>query len=161
MAEVGEYWNKHKTFEGFPNAEIVEITEPNLILEKKCDVLAICSKEQIISKGNADKLNCQILVEGSNGAITFAADELLQNKGVLVIPDIVINTGGVIVSYFEWLKNLDHISPGRLTKKYQQKSSVTFMEELGYKIPKESPMMKKLEGGSEVDIVLSSLEDVL
>lgn len=72
--------------------------------------------------GNADKLKCKVLLEGANGPTTFAGEEILLKKGIVVCPDLLINGGGVTCSYFEWLKNIDHVSPGKLTKKYQEKS---------------------------------------
>ena len=75
-----------------------------LLLE--CDVLAPCALEQVITTDNADKVRAKIIVEGANGPITPAADEILEEKGVLVLPDILANAGGVVVSYFEWVQGL-------------------------------------------------------
>jgi glutamate dehydrogenase (NAD(P)+) len=71
-----------------------------------CDVLAPCALEQVITESNADRLKARLIVEGANGPVTPAADEILEQKGVLILPDILANAGGVIVSYFEWVQGL-------------------------------------------------------
>ncbi len=81
------------------------ISNEDLLL-LKCDVLAPCALEQVITADNADKVNASIICEGANGPITPAADEILYDKGVLVLPDILANAGGVVVSYFEWVQGL-------------------------------------------------------
>ena len=69
-------------------------------------MLAPCALEQVITADNADKVKAKIIVEGANGPVTPAADEILEDKGVLVLPDILANAGGVVVSYFEWVQGL-------------------------------------------------------
>ncbi|MGZ4320328.1 MAG: Glu/Leu/Phe/Val family dehydrogenase [Gaiellaceae bacterium] len=71
-----------------------------------CDVLAPCALEQVITHDNADKIKATIICEGANGPVTPAADEILEDKNVLVLPDILANAGGVVVSYFEWVQGL-------------------------------------------------------
>ncbi|MDX6402012.1 MAG: glutamate dehydrogenase [Gaiellaceae bacterium] len=88
---------------GFRGADPIS-NEDLLLLE--CDVLAPCALEQVITAENADKVRAKIIVEGANGPVTPAADEILDEKGVLVLPDILANAGGVVVSYFEWVQGL-------------------------------------------------------
>ena len=109
---------KFSNLTSYPKAEMVEKNDPLSFMELDCDILIPAAIEKSIHKNNADKLKCKVLVEGANGPTTFYGEEILLKKGVQVIPDMLINGGGVTVSYFEWLKNLDHIAPGRMTKKY-------------------------------------------
>src|ERR1044072_4883674 len=88
---------------GLKGAE--QITNDELLL-LECDVLAPCALEQVITGENADQVKAQIVCEGANGPITPAADEILEDKGILVLPDILANAGGVVVSYFEWVQGL-------------------------------------------------------
>jgi glutamate dehydrogenase (NAD(P)+) len=69
-------------------------------------VLAPCALEQVITSENADKVKAKIICEGANGPVTPTADEILEERGVLVLPDILANAGGVVVSYFEWVQGL-------------------------------------------------------
>lgn len=90
---------------------------------------------------NAQHIKAKVVLEGANGPTTFKGDKILQRKGVIVIPDLLANSGGVTVSYFEWLKNLSHISPGRMTKKYQEQQKNNILNMLGYRFPENSPLM--------------------
>jgi len=82
-----------------------EISNEDLLL-LDCDVLAPCALEQVITGDNAAQVKAQIVCEGANGPITPTADEILEDKGILVLPDILANAGGVVVSYFEWVQGL-------------------------------------------------------
>ncbi len=102
IPEVLNYIQTNKTLEGFTEADHVSNTE---ILEIECDVLAPCATENQITSENADRIKCKILAEGANGPTTPKADQILHDKGVFVIPDILANAGGVTVSYFEWVQD--------------------------------------------------------
>jgi glutamate dehydrogenase (NAD(P)+) len=88
---------------GFRDGEA--ITNEELVL-LECDVLAPCALEQVITSANADRVKAQLIVEGANGPLTPGADEILDDRGVAVLPDILANAGGVVVSYFEWVQGL-------------------------------------------------------
>jgi glutamate dehydrogenase/leucine dehydrogenase len=86
-------------------AETEPISNDDLLL-LDCDVLAPCALEQVITESNADRIKARIVLEGANGPVTPTADEILEQRGVLILPDILANAGGVIVSYFEWVQGL-------------------------------------------------------
>jgi glutamate dehydrogenase (NAD(P)+) len=91
------------TLAGLANAEAVTNEE---LLELPCDILAPCALEQVITEENADRIKATIICEGANGPVTPTADTLLEDRGVLVLPDVLANAGGVVVSYFEWVQGL-------------------------------------------------------
>jgi glutamate dehydrogenase (NAD(P)+) len=97
--------HKHETgsLEGLRGADA--ITNEDLLL-LDCDVLAPCALEQVITADNADQVKAEIICEGANGPVTPGADEILEDKGVLILPDVLANAGGVVVSYFEWVQGL-------------------------------------------------------
>jgi glutamate dehydrogenase (NAD(P)+) len=96
---------KNHSLEGCPYGERISNED---LLELKCDVLVPAALEMQITKANAARLQCRILAEGANGPTTPEADAILRNKGVFVIPDILANAGGVVVSYFEWVQDLQN-----------------------------------------------------
>ena len=91
------------TLAGLADVEAIS-NEDLLVLE--CDVLAPCGLEQVITEENAAQIKARIVCEGANGPTTPAADEILEDKGILVLPDVLANAGGVVVSYFEWVQGL-------------------------------------------------------
>jgi glutamate dehydrogenase (NAD(P)+) len=82
-----------------------EITNEELVL-LECDIFAPCALEQVITGDNADKVRARLICEGANGPLTPTADEILEDRGVLILPDVLANAGGVVVSYFEWVQGL-------------------------------------------------------
>ena len=103
MAAVDDWVAEHGRLEGFPAADSVSNRE---LLELPCDVLIPAAVQSQITAGNADALRCRVLVEAANGPTDLEADAILEERGVLVVPDILANAGGVTVSYFEWLQGL-------------------------------------------------------
>jgi glutamate dehydrogenase (NAD(P)+) len=91
------------TLEGFASADAVTNEE---LVELPCDILAPCALEQVVTEENADRVRARIVCEGANGPVTPAADTILDEKGVLILPDVLANAGGVVVSYFEWVQGL-------------------------------------------------------
>jgi glutamate dehydrogenase (NAD(P)+) len=91
------------TLQGLGGVEAIS-NEELLLLE--CDILAPCGLEQVINEENADRVKAKIVCEGANGPTTPTADEILEDRGVLVLPDVLANAGGVVVSYFEWVQGL-------------------------------------------------------
>ena len=95
--------SEHGTLEGFAAADTISNDELVLL---ECDVLAPCALEQVIHAGNAAEVKARMIAEGANGPVTPAADEILEDRGLLVLPDVLANAGGVVVSYFEWVQGL-------------------------------------------------------
>ncbi len=97
------YKGEHDTFEGFKGADAITNDE---LLALPCDVLVPCALEQVLTAENADTVRARIICEGANGPVTPGADEILEDRGVVVLPDVLANAGGVVVSYFEWVQGL-------------------------------------------------------
>lgn len=133
-------------------------------LELECDILIPAALENQINSQNADKIKAKIIGEAANGPTTPEAERILQKKGVLIIPDIYLNAGGVTVSYFEWLKNLSHIRFGRMGKRYEEKLNRTMVESIEEAIGKTLNKNAKkiiIHGASEEDLVNSGLEETM
>jgi glutamate dehydrogenase (NAD(P)+) len=134
----------------------------NTVLEYPCDILVPAALESQITDWNADRIQAKIIAEGANGPIAASAEPTLLAKNILVIPDMFINAGGVVVSYFEWLKNLSHVRFGRLDKRYEENSKkglIATIENLTGKSLSASERSLLVQGPNEVDLVNSGLED--
>ncbi|MEZ5054912.1 MAG: hypothetical protein R2807_09185 [Chitinophagales bacterium] len=114
-------------------------------------------------KDNAPKIKAKIIGEGANGPITPNAEEILLKKGVMIIPDMYLNAGGVTVSYFEWLKNLSHVSFGRLDHRHQDDSYNKIIDLIETNTERRISKQERetLRGADELDIVPLGLEDTM
>jgi glutamate dehydrogenase (NAD(P)+) len=133
-------------------------------LEMDCDILIPAALENVINAENASRIKAKIIGEAANGPLTPDADEILALKGIIVVPDMYLNAGGVTVSYFEWLKNLSHVRYGRLEKRFTENMNQHIlgqMEELTGKSVSSHEREFIMHGADEVDLVRSGLEETM
>jgi glutamate dehydrogenase (NAD(P)+) len=147
---------------GFPGA--TDLASNDAALELDCDVLVPAALENVITRDNAERIQARCVAEAANGPTTANAEEILRARGVLVIPDMYLNAGGVTVSYFEWLKNLSHVRFGRMGKRFEELSAGAMVQAIegatGKSIPAD--MRKSLvRGPDEEDLVNSGLEETM
>jgi glutamate dehydrogenase (NAD(P)+) len=147
---------------GFPGARDLE--EPAELLEQDCDVLIPAALEHDITGANAGRIRASVIAEGANGPIDPEADAVLRSAGKLIIPDIYANAGGVVVSYFEWVKNLSHISFERMTRRYQELASHRLVDVLASRFsepPSSDALTALCEPPDEIDFVQTALENTM
>ncbi len=147
---------------GYPKAK--DLPNAAAALELDCDVLVPAALQHVITSKNVDAIKARVIAEGANGPLTPDADAKLRARGVLVLPDIFLNAGGVTVSYFEWLKNLQHVSFERMTKRWMEKLTAHFcesLERLTGKQLEESERVELSSGPSERALVHSALENTM
>jgi glutamate dehydrogenase (NAD(P)+) len=160
--EVFQHRKKTGSILNFPGA--TNFPKSSDALELDCDILIPAALENVIDAKNAPNIKAKIIGEAANGPLTPDADEVFIKKGVLVVPDMYLNAGGVTVSYFEWLKNLSHVRYGRMEKRFTENMNSHIlgqMEELsGKKVsPKERDFI--MHGADEADLVYSGLEETM
>ena len=134
------------------------------MLEMDCDILIPAALENVIDGENAPRVKAKMVGEAANGPLTPDADDIFGKKGILVVPDMYLNAGGVTVSYFEWLKNLSHVRYGRLEKRFTENLNAHIlgqMEELSGKKVTENEREFIMHGPDEVDLVYSGLEETM
>ena len=135
-----------------------------MVLEKECDILLPAAMEGQITCENADRIQTHVIAEAANGPVTYSADQILRQKGVVIIPDAYLNAGGVTVSYFEWIKNLSHIRFGRMERRYEEAQSrglVAAIEEATGKSLSDTTKNNLIAGPDEIDLVRSGLDDTM
>jgi glutamate dehydrogenase (NAD(P)+) len=133
-------------------------------LELECDILIPAALENVINGQNAPRIKAKIIGEAANGPCTPEADEIFTQKGILCVPDMYLNAGGVTVSYFEWLKNLSHVRYGRMEKRFTENLNSHILgqiEELSGKKVSQKEKEFIMHGPDEVDLVHSGLEETM
>lgn len=146
----------------FPGAQ--NLKQSSDALELACDILIPAALENQIHEGNAANIKAKIIGEAANGPVTAEAEEILNQKGIMVIPDIYLNAGGVTVSYFEWLKNLSHVRFGRLGKRFDEtlnNNIISAVEEMTGRSLNDKQRQLIGRGADEVDFVYSGLEETM
>jgi glutamate dehydrogenase (NAD(P)+) len=160
--EVFEHRQKTGSLLNYINA--TNLNKTNDALELECDILIPAALENQIHIGNANNIKAKIIGEAANGPITPEAEEILNEKGIMIIPDIYLNAGGVTVSYFEWLKNLSHVRFGRLGKRFDENMNNNILSAIESMIGKPfNDSQRKMigRGADELDFVYSGLEETM
>ena len=152
----------NKSIKGFPGATDFATSEEALFVD--CDILVPAALENVLTAANAAKVKAPIVAEAANGPVTADADEILRQKGVIVLPDMYLNAGGVTVSYFEWLKNLSHVRFGRMEKRYEEMAyarMVKSLENTTGKTLTDAERAGLVKGADEEDLVNSGLDETM
>ncbi|MGX0902749.1 glutamate dehydrogenase (NAD(P)+) [Roseovarius sp. MBR-79] len=158
---------RHGGVDGYPDGKYIR--DGAKALEHECDILVPAALEGVIHLGNAERIKAPLIIEAANGPVTAGADEILRQKGTVIIPDMYANAGGVTVSYFEWVKNLSHIRFGRIGRRQEESRHQLIVNELerlnrgigdAWEI---SPDFKQkyLRGAGELELVRSGLDDTM
>jgi glutamate dehydrogenase (NAD(P)+) len=167
IEDLHQWMRRHGTVQGYPEGAFTPAGAA--VLEEPCDILIPAAMEGVIHRGNAAAVKAPLIIEAANGPITFSADEILRQKGTVIIPDLYANAGGVTVSYFEWVKNLSHIRFGRMQRRQEEARHELVVRELerlsevlglSWSL---SPGFKEryLRGADELELVRSGLDDTM
>ncbi len=164
---VYQHIGEHGGVKGFAGADYAE--DGSKLLEAECDILIPAALESVINLNNADRIKAPLIIEAANGPVTAGADEILRDKGTIIIPDMYANAGGVTVSYFEWVKNLSHIRFGRMQRRQEETRHQLLVNELerldafmGEKWSMSPDFKDKyLRGADELELVRSGLDDTM
>ena len=160
--EVFQHRKKTGSILNFPGA--TNLKNNTDALELECDILIPAALENVIDGNNAPRIKAKIIGEAANGPLSPEADEILARKGIIVVPDMYLNAGGVTVSYFEWLKNLSHVRYGRMEKRFNENMNSHILGQIEGLTGKQVTSKEReyiLHGADEVDLVYSGLEETM
>lgn len=162
LEKLMEYKELNGGIVGFEGTETLENSQA--VLETECDILIPAALENQINEANAEKIKARIIGEAANGPTTAKAHKIMKERGALIIPDNYLNAGGVTVSYFEWLKNIQHVRFGRMGKRFEEnsyKKILSVIETISDRKFTESELMILAKGGGEAELVDSGLEETM
>jgi glutamate dehydrogenase (NAD(P)+) len=162
LDKVVEHRRESGSILGLPGAQ--SLPSSAAALELDCDVLVPAALENVITAENAPRIRARCVAEGANGPTSAAGEAILRERGILVIPDMYLNAGGVTVSYFEWLKNLSHVRFGRMEKRFQEMSTRQIAQSIesatGHTFS-DVERRQLVRGPDEEDLVNSGLEETM
>ena len=162
IAALIAHRNATGSIKNFPGA--TNIANSKEAIEMECDVLIPAALENQITAENAPRIKAKIIAEAANGPVAFEAEDILLKKGIIILPDMYLNAGGVTVSYFEWLKNLSHMRFGRMEKRFDHntyQNLVSLVERMTGKTIGESEKNFLTKGADEIDLVRSGLDETM
>lgn len=160
--DVRQHMAESGGVKGFVGGSYNEDRDAALLME--CDILIPAALESQIHAGNAMQIRAKLIVEAANSPVTYEADEILRNRGITILPDIYVNSGGVTVSYFEWTRNLSHMRFGRLQRRYDELRGHGYLdtlEQLTGQRASDQQRRTLVRGASELDLVRSGLYDTM
>ncbi|MCC7430277.1 Glu/Leu/Phe/Val dehydrogenase [bacterium] len=161
--DVVRHRKENKSILNYPGA--TNLDSPREALEQECDILVPAALENQITMENASKIKAKIIAEAANGPVTADAGEFLTSSGTkMVIPDSYLNAGGVVVSYFEWLKNISHVRFGRMEKRFEEsafKKLLGAVEKATGNKFSDAELLELAHGANEEDLVNSGLEETM
>lgn len=162
LEELMDYRKVNGSIIGFGNSKELKERDDALFLE--CDILIPAALESQITGDNADKVKAKIIAEAANGPTTADGHDILKNRGALILPDSYLNAGGVVVSYFEWLKNIQHVRFGRMGKRFDEtslKKILGVIENISDRKFTDAELEDLAHGAEEYDLVDSGLEETM
>lgn len=162
IENLHQHISAHGSILNFPSASFSEEGLP--ALENDCDILIPAALESQITLKNAERISAKLIVEAANGPITYGADEILNNRGIVIIPDAYANAGGVTVSYFEWIRNISHIRFGRMQKRHDElrgQHMADMVEQVTGSKVSSALRQSVTRGAEELDLVRSGLDDTM
>lgn len=156
------YMNRTGGIEGFPGVTFER--DGARVLEADCDVLIPAALEGVIHRDNAERIQARLVVEAANGPCTWEADRILNARGITILPDVLVNAGGVVVSYFEWIRNIAHVRLGRLQRRHESIRGQHMISAIEMMTNRSAPdwLRESLTRGTdEIDLVRSALDDTM
>ncbi len=162
LEKLMEYRKDTGSIIGFENTK--ELKDRDNALTAKCDILIPAALESQITGDNAADVKAKIIAEAANGPTTADAHDILKERGALILPDTYLNAGGVVVSYFEWLKDIQHVRYGRLSKRFDEtslKKILRVIENISDRDFTDAELANLAKGADEYDLVDSGLEETM
>lgn len=159
---VAAWRGKTGSSSDFPGAQTVPSDQG--LTHRAADVLIPAAKENAITTANCEQVNYQLIVEAANGPVTAQAEECLTRRGIVVLPDLYVNAGGVIVSYFEWVKNITHLPFGLMDRRRNANTGnavLSALEEIAGHPLRDDQRAEIAHATREIDLVRSGLEEIM